>query len=158
MYGFDSIILSLYDEEGKRQRRKAIEEKRKDSTKEKKQFFFMKFDNDIDRLAYVCASAEEQEEMKRKQMIERGYIEEVVETVKEVATRTVSGLRRRMNVLKSMKEKKSYSLVNHNNKVLENTLELIFNKVKELYVVELNRIVLAADNATFNRSIFPDTS
>ena len=104
----------------------------------------------------------EREAIKRKQMEERGLIkkaEEVVETVKEVTTRTVSGLRLRMNILKIMREKKSYSYVTYNNgKVSENTLDVASNTIKEISAMTTNRIVLAADNAIFNRSMFPDTS
>ena len=64
-----------------------------------------------------------------------------------------------MNILKIMKEKKSYSYVTYNNgKVSENTLDVVFNIVKELSAMAINRIVLAADNATFTRSMFPNTS
>ena len=122
----------------------------------------MSFKNDVDKLNYLLASNEEREAIKRKQMEERGLIqkaEEVVETVKEVATRTVSGLRLRMNILKIMREKKSYSYVTYNNgKVSENTLDVVFNIIKEISAMATNRIVLAADNAIFNRSMFPDTS
>ena len=139
------------------QARKEREAKRNSST-----FFCMSFKNAADKYNYLLASDEEREAIKRKQMEERGLIqkaEEVVETVKEVATRTVSGLRLRMNILKIMKEKKSYSYVTYNNgKVSENTLDVVFNIIKEISAMAINRIVLAADNATFNRSMFPDTS
>ena len=139
------------------QARKENEAKRNSST-----FFCMSFNNDVDKLNYLLASNEEREAIKRKQMEERGLIqkaEEVVETVKEVATRTVSGLRLRMNILKIMREKKSYSYVTYNNgKVSENTLDEVFNIIKELSAMTTNRIVLAADNALFNKSVFPDTS
>lgn len=141
----------------KEQARKEREAKRDSST-----FFCMSFKNDIDRLNYLFSSDEEREAIKRKQMEERGFIqkaEEVVETVKEVATRTVSGLRLRMNILKIMREKKSYSYVTYNNgKVSENTLDVVFNTIKEISAMATNRNVLAADNAIFNRSMFPDTS
>lgn len=139
------------------QARKEREAKRNSST-----FFGMSFKNAADKYSYLLASDEEREAIKRKQMEERGLIqkaEEVVETVKEVATRTVSGLRLRMNILKIMKEKKSYSYVTYNNgKVSESNLDVAFNIVKELSAMATNRIVLAADNATFNRSMFPNTS
>ena len=139
------------------QARKENEAKRNSST-----FFCMSFKNDVDKLNYLLASNEEREAIKRKQMEERGLIqkaEEVVETVKEVATRTVSGLRLRMNILKIMREKKSYSYVTYNNgKVSENTLDVAFNIIKEISAMATNRIVLAADNAIFNKSVFPDTS
>lgn len=139
------------------QARKEREAKRNIST-----FFGMSFKNAADKYNYLLASDEEREAIKRKQMEERGLIqkaEEVVETVKEVATRTVSGLRLRMNILKIMKEKKSYSYVTYNNcKVSENTLDVVFNTIKELSAMATNRIVLATDNAIFNRSMFPDTS
>lgn len=139
------------------QARKEREAKRNSST-----FFCMSFKSEVDRLNYLFASDEEREAIKRKQMEERGLIqkaEEVVEAVKEVATRTVSGLRLRMNILKIMKEKKSYSYVTYNNsKVSENTLDVVFNTIKEISAMVTNRIVLATDNAIFNRSMFPDTS
>lgn len=139
------------------QARKEREAERKSST-----FFCMSFKNDVDRLSYMFSSDEEREAIKHKQMEERGFIqkaEEVVETVREVATRTVSGLRRRMNILKIMKEKKSYSYVTYNNgKISENTLDVVFNIIKEISAMATNRIVLAADNATFSRSMFPNTS
>ena len=137
--------------------RKEREAKRNSST-----FFCMSFKNAADKYNYLLASDEEREAIKRKQMEERGFIqkaEEVVETVKEVATKTVSGLRLRMNILKIMREKKSYSYVTYNNgKVPENTLDVVFNIIKEISAMVTNRSVLAADNATFNRSMFPDTS
>ena len=139
------------------QARKEREAKRNSST-----FFCMSFKNDVDKLNYLLASNEEREAIKHKQMEERGIIqkaEEVVDTVKEVATRTVSGLRLRMNILKIMKEKKSYSYVTYNNgKVSESNLDVAFNMIKEISAMATNRIVLAADNAIFNRSMFPDTS
>ena len=139
------------------QARKEREAKRNSST-----FFGMSFKSEVDKLNYLLASDEEREAIKRKHMEERGLIqkaEEVAETVKEVATRTVSGLRLRMNILKIMREKKSYSYVTYNNgKVSENTLDVVFNTIKELSAMVTNRIVLAADNAIFNRSMFPDTS
>ena len=58
-----------------------------------------------------------------------------------------------------MREKKSYSYVTYNNgKVSENTLDVVFNTIKEISAMATNRNVLAADNAIFNRSMFPDTS
>lgn len=139
------------------QARKEREAKRNSST-----FFCMSFKNAADKYNYLLASDEEREAIKRKQMEERGLIqkaEEVVETVKEVTTRTVSGLRLRMNILKIMRENKSYSYVTYNNgKVSENTLDVVFNIIKEISAMVTNRIVLAADNAIFNRSMFPDTS
>ena len=139
------------------QARKEREAKRDSST-----FFGMSFKNAADKYSYLLASDEEREAIKRKQMEERGLIqkaEEVVETVKEVATRTVSGLRLRINILKIMREKKSYSYVTYNSsEVLENTLDVVFNIIKELSAMVTNRIVLAADNANFNRSMFPNTS
>ena len=164
---FDLLYSQILDKQNKQKReerarkeeqaRKENEAKRNSST-----FFCMSFKNDVDKLNYLIASNEEREAIKRKQMEERGIIqkaEEVVETVKEVTTRTVSGLRLRMNILKIMKEKKSYSYVTYNNgKVLENTLDVVFNMIKEISAMATNRIVLAADNATFNRSMFPNTS
>lgn len=161
------LYLQTLDEQNKQKRkekarkeeqtRKENEAKRNSST-----FFCMSFKNNVDRLNYLLASDEEREAIKRKQMEERGFIqkaEEVVGTVKEVATRTVSGLRLRMNILKIMKEKKSYSYVTYNNgKVLENTLDVVFNMIKEISAMATNRIVLTADNAIFNRSMFPNTS
>ena len=164
---FDLLYSQILDKQNKQKReerarkeeqaRKENEAKRNSST-----FFCMSFKNDVDKLNYLLASNEEREAIKRKQMEERGLIqkaEEVVETVKEVATRTVSGLRLRMNILKIMREKKSYSYVTYNNgKVSENTLDVVFNTIKEISAMVTNRIVLAADNAIFNRSMFPDTS
>ena len=161
----DSIFVSLYDQIMSEQEKKKKEERVKKERRTKtdsSNFFFMKFDSEADRIRYCIASDEEREAIRNKQMQERGFIqkaEEVVETVKEVATRTVSGLRLRMNILKIMKEKKSYSYVTHNSsKVLENTLDAAFNKTKEISAMVTNRIALAADNTTFNRSIFPNTS
>ena len=164
---FDLLCLQALNKQNKKkqeekarkeeQARKEREAKRNSST-----FFGMSFKNAADKYSYLLASDEEREAIKRKQMEERGLIqkaEEVVETVKEVATRTVSGLRRRMNILKIMKEKKSYSYVTYNNgKVSENTLDVVFNISKEISAMATNRIVLAADNAIFNKSVFPDTS
>ena len=164
---FDLLCLQALNKQNKKkqeekarkeeQARKEREAKRNSST-----FFGMSFKNAADKYSYLLASDEEREAIKRKQMEERGLIqkaEEVVETVKEVATRTVSGLRRRMNILKIMREKKSYSYVTYNNgKVSENTLDVVFNTIKEISAMATNRIVLAADNAIFNRSMFPDTS
>ena len=166
-YMLDLLYIQALDKQNKQKKkekarkeeeaRKEREAKRNSST-----FFCMSFKNDVDRLNYLLASDEERESIKHKQMEERGFIqkaEEVVETVKEVATRTVSGLRLRMNILKIMKEKKSYSYATYNNgKVSENTLDVAFNIIKEISAMAINRIVLAADNATFNRSMFPDTS
>ena len=158
---FDLLCLQTLNKQNnqkeKKQARKEREAKRDSST-----FFGMSFKNAADKYNYLLASDEEREAIKRKQMEERGLIqkaEEVVETVKEVATRTVSGLRLRMNILKIMREKKSYSYVTYNNgKVSENTLDVAFNIIKEISAMAINRIVLAADNAIFNRSMFPDTS
>ena len=158
---FDILYSQILDKQNKQKReeraRKEREAKRNSST-----FFCMSFKNDVDKLNYLLASNEEREAIKRKQMEERGIIqkaEEVVDTVKEVATRTVSGLRIRMNILKIMREKKSYSYVTYNNgKVSENTLDLVFNMIKEISAMATNRIVLAADNAIFTRSMFPNTS
>ena len=164
---FDLLCLQALNKQNKQkqeekarkeeQARKEREAKRNSST-----FFGMSFKNAADKYSYLLASDEEREAIKRKQMEERGLIqkaEEVVETVKEVATRTVSGLRLRMNILKIMKEKKSYSYVTYNNgKVSENTLDVVFNIIKEISAMAINRIVLAADNAIFNRSMFPNTS
>ena len=167
----DSILDLLYLQtlnEQKEQKRKEKARKEEQARKEREAkrnsstFFCMSFKNDADKLNYLLASNEEREAIKHKQMEERGIIqkaEEVVETVKEVATRTVSGLRIRMNILKIMKEKKSYSYVTYNNgKVSESTLDVVFNIIKEISAMATNRIVLAADNAIFNRSMFPDTS
>ena len=164
---FDLLCLQTLNKQNKKkkeekarkeeQARKEREAKRNSST-----FFCMSFKNAADKYNYLLASDEEREAIKRKQMEERGLIqkaEEVVETVKEVATRTVSGLRLRMNILKIMREKKSYSYVTYNNgKVSENTLDVVFNIIKEISAMATNRIVLAADNAIFNMSVFPDTS
>ena len=158
---FDLLCIQTLTKQNKKkqeeQARKEREAKRNSST-----FFCMSFKNAADKYNYLLASDEEREAIKRKQMEERGLIqkaEEVVETVKEVATRTVSGLRLRMNILKIMKEKKSYSYVTYNNgNVSENTLDVAFNTIKEISAMATNRIVLAADNAIFNKSIFPDTS
>ena len=164
---FDLLCLQTLNKQNKKkqeekarkeeQARKEREAKRNSST-----FFCMSFKNAADKYNYLLASDEEREAIKRKQMEERGLIqkaEEVVETVKEVTTRTVSGLRLRMNILKIMREKKSYSYVTYNNgKVSENTLDVVFNMIKEISAMVTNRIVLAADNAIFNRSMFPDTS
>ena len=164
---FDLLYSQILDKQNKQKReerarkeeqaRKENEAKRNSST-----FFCMSFKNDVDKLNYLLASNEEREAIKHKQMEEHGIIqkaEEVVETVKEVATRTVSGLRLRMNILKIMREKKSYSYVTYNNgKVSENTLDVAFNMIKEISAMATSRIVLAADNAIFNRSMFPDTS
>ena len=162
---FDLLCLQTLNKQNKRkekvnkeeQARKEREAKRNSST-----FFCMSFKNAADKYNYLLASDEEREAIKRKQMEERGLIqkaEEVAETVKEVTTRTVSGLRLRMNILKIMREKKSYSYVTYNNgKVSENTLDVVFNIIKEISAMATNRIVLAADNAIFNRSMFPDTS
>ena len=164
---FDLLYSQILDKQNKQKReerarkeeqsRKENEAKRNSST-----FFCMSFKNDVDKLNYLLASNEEREAIKRKQMEERGIIqkaEEVVETVKEVATRTVSGLRLRMNILKIMREKKSYSYATYNNgRVSESNLDVAFNMIKEISAMVINRIVLAADNATFNRSMFPDTS
>ena len=164
---FDLLYSQILDKQNKQKReerarkeeqaRKENEAKRNSST-----FFCMSFKNDVDKLNYLLASNEEREAIKRKQMEERGLIqkaEEVAETVKEVTTRTVSGLRLRMNILKIMREKKSYSYVTYNSsKVLESTLDAAFNKAKEISAMVTNRIALAADNTNFNRSMFPNTS
>ena len=164
---FDLLCLQALNKQNKqKQEEKARKEeqarKEREAERESSTFFSMSFKNDVDRISYLFSSDEEKEAIKHKQMEERGFIqkaEEVVETVKEVATRTVSGLRRRMNILKIMKEKKSYSYVTYNNgKVSENTLDVVFNIIKEISAMVTNRIVLAADNAIFNRSVFPDTS
>lgn len=139
-----------------------VKEEKKEEEKPKRHFF-MEFKNSIDFAFYTTASEEEKEKMRHQQMVERGFIEEVaetveevVETVKEVATRTVSRLRQRMNILKSMMKKKSYTLVKHDNKVSDNTPE--FRYATELHVEESEKSVLTTDNAIFNRSVFPDTS
>ena len=164
---FDLLCLqALNKQNNKKQEEKARKEeqarKEREAKRDSSTFFGMSFKNAADKYSYLLASDEEREAIKRKQMEERGLIqkaEEVVETVKEVATRTVSGLRRRMNILKIMREKKSYSYVTYNNgKVLENTLDVVFNIIKEISAMATNRIVLAADNANFNRSMFPNTS
>ena len=164
----DSMLDLLYSQILYKQKREERARKEEQSRKENEAkrnsstFFCISFKNDVDKLNYLLASNEEREAIKRKQMEERGLIqkaEEVVETVKEVATRTVSGLRLRMNILKIMREKKSYSYVTYNSsKVLENTLDAAFNKAKEISAMVTNRIALAADNTTFNRSMFPNTS
>lgn len=163
----DLLYLKALDKQNKQKRKeKARKEeqvrKEREAKRESSTFFCMSFKNEVDRLNYLLASDEERESIKHKQMEDRGLIqkaEEVVETVKEVATRTVSGLRLRMNILKIMKEKKSYSYVTYNNgKVSENTLDVAFNMIKEISAMATNRIVLAADNAIFNRSMFPNTS
>ena len=158
---FDLLCLQTLNKQNKKKQeekaRKEREAKRNSSA-----FFGMSFKSAADKYNYLLASDEEREAIKRKQMEERGLIqkaEEVVETVKEVATRTVSGLRLRMNILKIMREKKSYSYVTYNNgKVSENTLDVVFSMIKEISAMATNRIVLAADNAVFNMSVFPDTS
>ena len=164
---FDLLCLQALNKQNKKkQEEKARKEeqarKEREAKKNSSTFFGMSFKNAADKYSYLLASDEEREAIKRKQMEERGLIqkaEEVVETVKEVATRTVSGLRLRMNILKIMREKKSYSYVTYNSsKVLESTLDAAFNKAKEISAMAINRIVLAADNAIFNRSMFPDTS
>ena len=161
---FYSQILDKQNEQKREEqaRKEEKDRKEKEAERESSTFFSMSFKNDVDRISYLFSSDEEREAIKHKQMEERGFIqkaEEVVEAVKEVATRTVSGLRRRMNILKIMKEKKSYSYVTYNNgKVSENTLDVVFNTIKEISAMAINRIVLAADNAIFNRSMFPNTS
>lgn len=163
----DLLYLQTLNEQKEQKRReKARKEEQarreREAKKDSSTFFCMSFKSKVDRLNYLLASNEEREAIKRKQMEERGIIqkaEEVVKTVKEVATRTVSGLRLRMNILKIMKEKKSYSYATYNNgKVSENTLDVVFNMIKEISAMATNRIVLAAGNAIFNRSMFPDTS
>lgn len=164
---FDLLYLQTLNKQNKKkQEEKARKEeqarKEREAKRDSSTFFGMSFKNAADKYSYLLASDEEREAIKRKQMEERGLIqkaEEVVETVKEVATRTVSGLRLRMNILKIMREKKSYSYVTYNSsEVLENTLDVVFNIIKELSAMVTNRIVLAADNANFNRSMFPNTS
>ena len=156
----DSIFVSLYEQE-KKKKGERVRKERKTNTNNSN-FFFMKFNSEADRISYCLASAEEKEAIRNKQMEERGFIqkaEEVAETVKEVATRTVSAMKVRMIFIKSMKEKKSYSYVTYNSsKVLESTLDAAFNKAKEISAMVTNRIALAADNTTFNRSMFPNTS
>ena len=158
---FDLLCLQTLNKQNKKKHEEKAR-KEKEAKINSSTFFGMSFKNAADKYSYLLASDEEREAIKRKQMEERGLIqkaEEVVETVKEVATRTVSGLRLRMNILKIMKEKKSYSYVTYNNgKVSENTLDVVFNMIKEISAMATNRIVLAADNAIFNRSMFPDTS
>ena len=164
---FDLLCLQALNKQNKKkQEEKARKEEQARKEREAKinssTFFGMSFKNAADKYSYLLASDEEREAIKRKQMEERGLIqkaEEVVETVKEVATRTVSGLRLRMNILKIMREKKSYSYVTYNSsKVLESTLDAAFNKAKEISAMVTNRIALAADNTNFNRSMFPNTS
>ena len=165
---FDLLCLQTLNKQNKKKKQEEKARKEEQARKEREAkrnsstFFCMSFKNAADKYNYLLASDEEREAIKRKQMEERGLIqkaEEVVETVKEVATRTVSGLRLRMNILKIMREKKSYSYVTYNNgKVSENTLDVAFNTIKEISAMVTNRIVLAADNAIFNRSMFPDTS
>ena len=161
----DSIFVSLYDQIMSEQEKKKKEERVKKERKTKtdsSNFFFMKFESEADRIRYCIASDEERKAIRNKQMQERGFIqkaEEVVETVKEVSTEAVSAMRLRMIFIKSMKEKKSYSYVTYNSsKVLENTLDAALNKAKEISAMVTNRIALAADNTTFNRSMFPNTS
>ena len=158
---FDLLCLQTLNKQNKKKQEEKAR-KEKEAKRNSSAFFGMSFKSAADKYNYLLASDEEREAIKRKQMEERGLIqkaEEVVETVKEVATRTVSGLRIRMNILKIMREKKSYSYVTYNNgKVSENTLDVVFNIIKGVSVMAINRIVLAADNATFNRSMFPDTS
>lgn len=167
---YDMIALLYLQTLNKQNEQKRKEKARKEEQVKKEReakrnsstFFCMSFKNAADKYNYLLASDEEREAIKRKHMEERGLIqkaEEVVEAVKEVATRTVSGLRLRMNILKIMREKKSYSYVTYNNgKVSENTLDVVFNMIKDISAMATNRIVLAADNAIFNRSMFPDTS
>ena len=163
---FDLLCLQTLNKQNKKkQEEKARKEeqarKEREAKRDSSTFFGMSFKNAADKYSYLLASDEEREAIKRKQMEERGLIqkaEEVVETVKEVATRTVSGLRLRMNILKIMREKKSYSYVTYNNgKVSENTLDVVFSIIKEISAMVTNRIVLAADNTIFNRSMFQDT-
>lgn len=164
---FDLLCLQTLSKQNKQKHEeKARKEEQARKEREAKinssTFFGMSFKSAADKYNYLLASDEEREAIKRKQMEERGLIqkaEEVVETVKEVATRTVSAMKVRMIFIKSMKEKKSYSYVTYNNgKVSENTLDVVFNIIKEISAMVTNRSVLAADNATFNRSMFPDTS
>ena len=164
---FDLLCLQALNKQNKKkQEEKARKEeqarKEREAKRDSSTFFGMSFKSAADKYNYLLASDEEREAIKRKQMEERGLIqkaEEVVETVKEVATRTVSGLRLRMNLLKIMREKKSYSYVTYNNgTVSESSLDVAFNMIKEISAMATNRIVLAADNAIFNRSMFPDTS
>ena len=161
----DSMFVSLYDqiisEQEKNNKEERVKKERKTKTGSSN-FFFMKFESEADRIRYCIASDEERKAIRNKQMQERGFIqkaEEVVEAVKEVSTKAVSAMRLRMIFIKSMKEKKSYSYVTYNSsKVLESTLDAAFNKVKEISAMVTNRIALAADNTTFNRSMFPNTS
>ena len=164
---FDLLCLQALNKQNKKkQEEKARKEeqarKEREAKKDSSTFFGMSFKNAADKYSYLLASDEEREAIKRKQMEEHDNnqkAEEDEETVKEVATRTVSGLRIRMNILKIMREKKSYSYVTYNSsKVLESTLDAAFNKAKEISAMAINRIVLAADNANFNRSVFPNTS
>ena len=158
---FDLLCLQTLDKQNKKKQEEKAR-KEKEAKINSSTFFFFLFKNAADKYSYLLASDEEREAIKRKQMEERGLIqkaEEVAETVKEVTTRTVSGLRLRMNILKIMREKKSYSYATYNNgKVSENTLDVVFNIIKEISAMATNRIVLAADNAIFNKSVFPDTS
>ena len=163
---FDLLCLQTLNKQNKKKqeeksRKEEQARKEREAKKNSSTFFGMSFKSAADKYSYLLASDEEREAIKRKQMEERGLIqkaEEVVETVKEVATRTVSGLRLRMNILKIMREKKSYSYVTYDNgKVSENTLDVVFNIIKEISAMATNRIVLAADNAIFNRSMFQDT-
>ena len=158
---FDLLCLQALNKQNKKKQEEKAR-KEKEAKINSSTFFGMSFKNAADKYNYLLASDKEREAIKRKQMEERGLIqkaEEVVETVKEVATRTVSGLRIRMNILKIMREKKSYSYATYNNgKVSESNLDVAFNIIKEISAMATNRIVLAADNAIFNRSMFPDTS
>lgn len=163
---FDLLCLQTLNKQNKKKqeeksRKEEQARKEREAKKNSSTFFGMSFKSAADKYSYLLASDEEREAIKRKQMEERGLIqkaEEVIETVKEVATRTVSGLRLRMNILKIMREKKSYSYVTYDNgKVSENTLDVVFNIIKEISAMATNRIVLAADNAIFNRSMFQDT-
>ena len=161
----DSIFVSLYDqimsEQEKKKKEDRVKKERRTKT-DSSNFFFMKFESEADRIRYCIASDEERKAIRNKQMQERGFIqkaEEVVETVKEVSTEAVSAMKVRMIFINSMKEKKSYSYVTYNSsKVLESTLDAALNKVKEISAMVTNRIALAADNTTFNRSMFPNTS
>ena len=167
MMSFEQYINQLEEsEEYKKKKRRELEEQKRTEEEAKKKDapkFYMRFNSFIDSVLYSLSSEEEKEEIRHQQMVERGFIEEVVETVeevvetvREVATRTVSRLRQRMNILKSMMKKKSYTLVKHDNKVSDNTPEFRF--ATELQVEESVKTVLATDNAIFNRSVFPDTS
>ena len=161
----DSIFVSLYDqimsEQEKKKKEDRVKKERRTKT-DSSNFFFMKFESEADRIRYCIASDEERKAIRNKQMQARGFIqkaEEVVETVKEVSTEAVSAMKVRMIFINSMKEKKSYSYVTYNSsKVLESTLDAALNKVKEISAMVTNRIALAADNTTFNRSMFPNTS